>query len=85
MIPSVPLLSCESSVSVKKTLIEKKISGVSGFSSFLIEHIRKPGNYGNYGKAYFSRYSDYLSDLEHFFRLFVLSGENSQSVSQGFQ
>ena len=36
------------------------ISGVSGFSFFAIEHIRKPGNHGKFSEAHFSRYEDYL-------------------------
>ena len=29
------------------------ISGISGFSFFVIEHIRKPGNHGKFSEAHF--------------------------------
>ena len=32
------------------------ISGISGFSLFAIEHIRKPGNHGKFSEAHFLRY-----------------------------
>ena len=31
------------------------IPGISGFSFFATEHIRKPGNHGQFSEAYFSR------------------------------
>ena len=51
------------------------ISGISGFSFFVIEHIRKPGNHGKFSEAHFSRYEDYLSDFKRFSNHFVCSGK----------
>ena len=61
------------------------ISGISGFSFFAIEHIRKPGNHGKFSEAHFLRYYGYLSDFEHFSRHFVFSRQNSEGVAQSYQ
>ena len=61
------------------------ISGISGFSFFATEHIRKPGNYGKFSAHFFSRYYVYLSDFEHFPKHFVCSRQNSQGVAQSYQ
>ena len=58
------------------------ISGISEFSFFAIEHIRKPRNHGKFLWAHFSWY---LFDLEYFSKYFVWSEVNSQRVAQSYQ
>ena len=61
------------------------ISGISGFSFFTIEHIRKVGNHGKFSETQFSKYSVDLSDFEHFPKNLVCSRQNSQCVAQSYQ
>ena len=61
------------------------VYGISEFSFFAIEHIRKPGNRGKFSKAHFLRYYVYLSDFEHFSKHFVCSRQNSRGIAQIYQ
>ena len=61
------------------------ISGISGFSFFAIEHIRKLGDHGNVSEVHFLKYYVYLSALEHFLKNFVCSRQNSHDAAQSYQ
>ena len=61
------------------------ISGISRFSFFVMEHIRKPEKSGKVFRSSFLEVLRLIICFEHFTRHFVLSRCNSQSVAQSYQ